>query len=456
MLTGDKLETAENIGYSCSLVQKNFHKFYIRAKSDYARKADDLAGWLDKREQGDEAHQQKICVLIEGSALLELEQMPETEKKIVVDGLSRSDSVICCRMNPKQKGKIVKMVKEYINKITLGIGDGANDVNMIQEADIGIGLYGKEGLRAVQASDYALVEFKALWKLLFVHGRWSYIRISEMIMYFYYKNLVFAVPQFFYLFYNAFSSQTLFEDFYISFFNLIFTSWPVIIRAVFDQDIYYKKWTSKGPMERLKASKTLAFRANLQTRFNYLYYVGQKNLLFNMKNIFLWFFNSIMGALIIFYLTKECYASDVINAKGQVQDIWFLSIIMYTVIIFVVDLKLLMFTKHFNVFIFVSVILFSIVLYVAYFFIADLISVFLIYKTAMAIVSSGYFYLILLLVLGLLFMIDLFILTLDREVNTPLYILFKSLIMKKKPVNEEKNDFEEITRQANEKAEENN
>jgi magnesium-transporting ATPase (P-type) len=275
-------------------------------------------------------------------------------------------------------------------------------------------------------------------------------------MYFYYKNLVFAVPQFFYLFYNAYSSQTLFEDFYISFFNLFFTSWPVIIRAVFDQDIYYKKWTSKGPLARENHEKTLAYRSNLQTRFNYLYYVGQKNLLFNMKNILLWFFNSIIGALIIFYLTKEIFASDQINSEGQVQDIWFFSIILYTIIIFVVDLKLLMFTKHFNVFIFISVIIFSIILYIAYFFIADLISVFLIYKTAKVIISSVSFYLSLILILGILFMLDLFILSLDREINTPLYILFKSLIKKKKPFNDEKHDFEEITRQVNEKGEERN
>ena len=274
-----------------------------------------------------------------------------------------------------------------------------------------------------------------------------------MIMYFYYKNLVFAVPQFFYLFYNAYSSQTLFEDFYISFFNLFFTSWPVIIRAVFDQDIYYKKWTSKGPVSRENQSKTLAHRSNLQTRFNYLYYVGQRNLLFNMKNIMIWFFNSIISALIIFYITKQIFASDQINSKGQVQDIWFFSIVLYTIIIFVVDLKLLMFTKHFNVFIFISVIIFSIILYIAYFFIADLISVFLIYKTAMVIVSSASFYLSLLLILGILFMIDLFILSLDREINTPLYILFKSLIMKKKPFNDEKRDFEEITKQVNDHAE---
>merc|ERR1740139_473329 len=260
------------------------------------------------------------------------------------------------------------MVKKYINKITLGIGDGANDVNMIQEADIGIGLYGKEGLRAVQSSDYALVEFKALWRLLFVHGRWSYLRISEMIMYFYYKNIVFALPQFFYLFYNAYSGQTVFEDFYISFYNLLFTSWPVIIRAVFDQDIYYKKWSRKNaPKDR---NKVLAYRENLKQKFNYLYYVGQTNQLFNFKNILLWFINSVIAAAVIFWICIYSFSTNIINSNGQVHDIWFFSILIYTIVIFVVDLKLLMLTKHFNMFIFISVILCSIVLYIVYFFIA--------------------------------------------------------------------------------------
>ena len=267
MLTGDKLETAENIGYSCSLLQKDFDKFYLRRDDDYQQKTDDLKNFLDSNESKHPGNKKKICVLIEGSALLAIAQNKELLKSLVISGLARADSVICCRMNPKQKGDIVKMVKLYMKKITLGIGDGANDVNMIQEADIGIGLYGKEGLRAVQSSvliegsallaiaqnkellkslvisglaradsviccrmnpkqkgdivkmvklymkkitlgigdgandvnmiqeadigiglygkeglravqssDYALVEFKALWKLLFVHGRWSYIR----------------------------------------------------------------------------------------------------------------------------------------------------------------------------------------------------------------------------------------------------------------------------------------
>lgn len=97
------------------------------------------------------------------------------------------------------------MIKNALNKITLAIGDGANDVNMIQEAHIGVGLYGNEGMRAVQASDFSFAEFRCLWRLLFVHGHWSYIRITEMILYFFYKNMIFTIPQFYFSFLNAFS-----------------------------------------------------------------------------------------------------------------------------------------------------------------------------------------------------------------------------------------------------------
>ena len=124
------------------------------------------------------------------------------------------------------------MVRKYLNKITLAIGDGANDVPMIKSAHIGIGLFGEEGMGAVQASDYALPEFRMLWRLLFVHGRWNYIRISEMILYFFYKNMLFTIPQFIAAFYCAFSAQTIFDGNYITMYNIFFTSLPLIIRAV--------------------------------------------------------------------------------------------------------------------------------------------------------------------------------------------------------------------------------
>jgi len=89
--------------------------------------------------------------------------------------------------------------------ISLAIGDGANDVSMIREAHIGVGLYGNEGMRAVQASDFALGQFRYLWRLILFHGRLSYIRNSEMVLYFFYKNILVTVPQFLFGFYHGFS-----------------------------------------------------------------------------------------------------------------------------------------------------------------------------------------------------------------------------------------------------------
>lgn len=92
---------------------------------------------------------------------------------------------------------------------------------------------------AVLASDYALPEFRMLWRLLFVHGRWNYIRIAEMILYFFYKNMLFTIPQFIFAFYCGYSGQTIFDDVYITMYNLVFTSLPLVIRAVLEQDVYY-------------------------------------------------------------------------------------------------------------------------------------------------------------------------------------------------------------------------
>lgn len=124
-------------------------------------------------------------------------------------------TVVCCRVTPKQKASVVRLVKKKLKKITLAIGDGANDVNMIQEADIGVGLYGNEGMRAVQSADYAIGQFRCLWKLLLFHGRLCYIRIAECILYFFYKNMVLTIPQFYFAFYCQFSGQSIFDDWYL-------------------------------------------------------------------------------------------------------------------------------------------------------------------------------------------------------------------------------------------------
>ena len=90
------------------------------------------------------------------------------------------EGVVCCRVSPKQKASVVKLVKNSIDTMTLAIGDGANDVNMIQAADVGVGISGEEGLQAVNSSDFAIAQFRFLKRLLLVHGHWSYARNGNM------------------------------------------------------------------------------------------------------------------------------------------------------------------------------------------------------------------------------------------------------------------------------------
>ena len=171
-------------------------------------------------------------------------------------------SVICCRSSPKQKALVTRLVKEGTGKTILAIGDGANDVGMLQEADIGIGISGFEGMQAVMASDIAIAQFYFLERLLLVHGHWCYRRLSAMvcghiihdgdnvmmmmmmlemmmmqICYFFYKNITFGFTLFLYEAYTSFSGQAAYNDWFMSFYNVFFTSLPAIALGVFDQDV---------------------------------------------------------------------------------------------------------------------------------------------------------------------------------------------------------------------------
>lgn len=443
MLTGDKLETAENIGFSCRLIQQDFQKLYLRAdkkvkkygepelRGEYRR----LREQLEQRRHGD-----KFCLIVEGPLIINLTKFTELAKQFILEVFAKCDSVVCCRMSPKQKGEIVRFVKRYQSKITLAIGDGANDVNMIQEAHIGIGLFGKEGMQAVQASDFALREFRHLWKLLFVHGRWSYIRNSEMILYFYYKNIVFALPQFFYCFFNAFSGQTFFDDFYITFYNLAFTCLPVIVRAIFDQDIYYREFRTR-----------LTTFNDLKKHYHHLYYVGQKNLIFDKRVISLWLASSLVTGTVIFFVGYAAAQSWIINRHGEDLDLWFLSITVYTVVIFVVDVKILFFTRYFTWYSIVSIFVFSLGIYFLYFLLADFIKIFYVYKTALTILSSPIFYLTLFLMTGTAIIFDTLVLVVQKETRTPLYLLFKSLMERELSSQDKQGYFNAIVTQIKEK-----
>ena len=149
------------------------------------------------------------------------------------------EAVICCRVSPKQKADVVRMIKKHDKSlITMAVGDGNNDVSMINEAHVGIGLFGNEGMRAVQASDFAIPEFQQLWRLIFVHGRARYASISNFILYFFYKNVTLTMPHYFFAYFCGFSAMTVFDEWYIQLYNIVFTSVPVIALGVFDWDIH--------------------------------------------------------------------------------------------------------------------------------------------------------------------------------------------------------------------------
>lgn len=142
---------------------------------------------------------------------------------------------MCCRVSPLQKALVVKLVKRHLKAILLAIGDGANDVSMIQAAHVGVGISGLEGMQAARSADVAISQFKYLKKLLLVHGAWSYQRLSKLILYSFYKNITLYMTQFWYTFQNGFSGQVIYESWTITYYNVLFTVLPPIVMGVFDQ-----------------------------------------------------------------------------------------------------------------------------------------------------------------------------------------------------------------------------
>ena len=150
---------------------------------------------------------------------------------------SQTSCAICCRANPLQKAKVVQLVQKKNKVIGLGIGDGANDVSMIQQARVGVGIMGLEGTQAARASDFAIPEFRKLLPLLAVHGRYSYLRNADVVQYSIYKNAILSIMLFFYDFYDGFSGTLLYDTWLFTLYNVMFTALPPLILGLFERDV---------------------------------------------------------------------------------------------------------------------------------------------------------------------------------------------------------------------------
>jgi phospholipid-transporting ATPase len=223
-------------------------------------------------------------------------------------------------VSPIQKAKIVEAVKTRVSGVTLAIGDGANDVSMIQMAHVGIGISGVEGLQAARVSDCSVAFFSCLQRLLLVHGRWNYRRIARLIIFTFYKNITLYMTQFWFATYNQFSGQTLYDSWSLSMYNLAFTALPIMTLAVFDKDVEGKRLLHL-------------------TQFPELYSDGMKGRLFNTREFWKYCINAVFHSLVCFFLTIYACVDLVDVDSGTQLGMAGHAIVAYSILLNVVTLK---------------------------------------------------------------------------------------------------------------------
>lgn len=306
MLTGDKRETAINIGHSCGLIKAHSTIFNINDEDGLSKMGERVRSRISTLEMA--AHS---VVVIDGHTLATIYNEPSGSlEAIFFDLVLLADSVICCRAQPSQKAQVVSSIRKRVpNSVTLAVGDGANDIAMIQEAHIGIGITGK-GYQAVRSSDYSIVRFRFLPKLILVHGRWNYIRTSKYALGTLWKETVFFLTQALYQCWNGFTGTSLYEPWSLSTFNTLFTSLPVMVIGIFEKD--------------LEASTLLAVPELYRT-------MGQNNSGFNIWIYFGWTAMTVAESLTVYFCMLTLFANAALtkdNTLVLMGDLNFVAVII--------------------------------------------------------------------------------------------------------------------------------
>jgi phospholipid-transporting ATPase len=341
VLTGDKQETAVNIGYSCSLlddttnviiidgkdratVDRQLEKFCeafgaIAKKRNILQKAWNEVkgaahmfattlltvgtiavrgatphGLEDRRGEKRASASGRLALVIPGCSLEHILDFPKKAKKFV--GLGKlCDVLIACRVSPSQKAKLVRVVRKYANvdeekiggdtqeePMTLAIGDGANDVGMILEAHLGVGISGKEGMQAVNNSDFAIAQFRFLRRLLLIHGRWSYLRTAKVFLYSFSKNVALVFTLFFFATDSAFSGQSLYTSWLYAGYNF-YLGMPIIAVGFLTKDISSES-VLKVPQ---------------------LYATGRLNMLLSLESMVEWVVMGFLYAFVVYFVGRR-------------------------------------------------------------------------------------------------------------------------------------------------------
>lgn len=390
VLTGDKEETAINIGYSCRLLEPHMTIIKIKERpgdpdsverqiaglvAHFGRVAEEsqvfqrqwgkvLRSVSPTREKGAPAtapsppsgtlpqplltpntqqsssslfgdlpplnvSSDALALVVDGPSLMSV--LGHSEKQAMFLRIAcMCKSVVACRVSPAQKRLLVRLVKKGVKPkpITLAIGDGANDVGMIQEAQVGVGISGKEGRQAVNNSDFAIAQFRFLRRLLLVHGHWDYRRLCKVILYSFYKNIALTFILFYYCFYTGFSGQSLYESLVYSGYNF-FLAMPILCVGLFDKDVEDKT--------AMAAHK--------------LYQIGRENMDLNVRQATRWIVQAIADSLIIFFLPVAAYGGSgaIFSDKGQQDGLYVFGTTVYTCLIVSMMFKVSTMTWTWNI-----------------------------------------------------------------------------------------------------------
>nr|CAD7427598.1 unnamed protein product [Timema monikensis] len=299
VLTGDKQETAINIGYSCQLLTDEMVDIFIVDAHTF-----------------DEVELQLIKLRESIRSVAKQQSAPTARVRIsarVQRGGERKRGRLRCRhQRPFVGPRSPPPTRETV--------PGA--------AHIGVGISGQEGMQAVLASDYSIAQFRFLERLLLVHGRWSYYRMCKFLRYFFYKNFAFTLCHFWFAFWCGFSAQTVFDPMFISVYNLFYTSLPVLGLGIFDQDV--------------------SDRYSLM--YPQLYTPGHSNLLFNKKEFLRSALHGFFTSCVLFLIPYGTY-KDGVSPKGYVlSDHMLLGSVVATILVIVVTAQIALDTSYWTVF----------------------------------------------------------------------------------------------------------
>ncbi|XP_018645576.1 phospholipid-transporting atpase [Schistosoma mansoni] len=296
MLTGDKQETAVNIARSANLITSQHKVMYINSHSEDLISTEmnftyiTLVNTQYNTTNNNSSNNNPIplALVIDGESLNYILNNERNKFKFI-KLIEMCTNIICCRSTPGQKAAVVCLVKDELNAQTLAIGDGANDVNMIQVANVGIGINsGEEGMQAVMASDFAISRFYLLKRLLLVHGHCCYDKLAHASLYLFYKDAVYIFLLFWFQMFNGFSGSNAIDQLSQMLFSVTMTGLPPFIMGIWD-----------NPLD----DKTLL--ANPILYRSGIYGNAYRPWLFWMN-----IFDALWQSLIVFFLSYFTYSDD--------------------------------------------------------------------------------------------------------------------------------------------------